>query len=124
MGPDDSFGPATPLTDLNSSFGDVGITVRRDGLEVLFLSNRPGGGGSGAVGLFDFWRSTRASTADPWSPPVFVESLGAPAWALGRIALSFDGRELYFASYRQPSSDGADLPDIWVARREKAGGGR
>jgi hypothetical protein len=122
MRDDDTFGPASPIAELNSPYGDLGITVRRDGLEVFFLSNRPGGGGSGAVNLFDFWRATRASTDDPWSPPVFVESLGKPAWALGRIALSFDGRELYFASYRQPSSNGADLPDIWVARRKKAGG--
>jgi hypothetical protein len=126
MGDDDTFGPATPITELNSPdpFGDVGITVRRDGLEVIFLSNRPGGGGSGAVGLFDFWSATRDSTAEPWSPPVFVRSLGAPAWALGRIALSFDGSELYFASYRQPSTGGTDLPDIWVARREKLAGKR
>jgi len=122
MGEDDTFGPATPIAELNSTSEDAGITVRRDGLEVIFLSKRPGGGGSAAVLLFDFWHSTRDSTSDPWSPPVFVESLGKPAWAMGRIALSFDGRELYFASYRQPSTGGADLPDIWVARREKTGG--
>jgi WD40-like Beta Propeller Repeat len=124
MADDDTFGPATPIAELNGPYGDTGITVRRDGLEVIFLSNRPGGGGSGAVGLFDFWRATRASTADPWPPPAFVEGLGSPAWAQGKIALSFDGRELYFTSYRQPSTGGVDLPDIWVARREKVGGSR
>jgi hypothetical protein len=120
---DDSFGPATPITELSSTdpYGEQGITVRRDGLEVFFLSNRPGGGGSNLVNpnLVDFWRATRASTEDPWSPPVFVKNLGAPALAMGRIALSFDGRELYFASWRQPSIDGKGQPDIWVARREK-----
>jgi hypothetical protein len=89
---------------------------------VIFLSKRPGGGGSAAVSLFDFWRATRDSTSDPWSPPVFVESLGKPAWAQGRITLSFDGRELYFTSFRQPSIDGKDQADLWVARREKTGG--
>lgn len=122
MSDDDTFGLATPITELNSPQGDVGITVRRDGLEVFFLSSRPGGGGSGKIGLWDFWRATRSSTEEPWSQPVFVPSLGNPAWAQGKISLSFDGRELYFTSYRQPSIDGKDQADIWVARREKLGG--
>jgi hypothetical protein len=122
MNDDDTFGPATPIAELNSPFDDAGITVSRDGLEVIFLSKRPGGGDSALQNLFDFWRSTRASTEDLWSAPVFVESLGKPAWAQGKISLSFDGRELYFTSWNQPSTGGTDRPDIWVARREKARG--
>jgi hypothetical protein len=117
MRPDGTFGPATPLSDLNDVRGsDLGISVRRDGLEVFFLSNRPGG--SGVPGSMDFWTSTRDSLESPWSPPVFVSSLGNPAVAQGRIGLSFDGRELYFTSNR-PGTIG--LMDIWVARREKLG---
>ncbi len=67
----------------------------------------------------DFWRATRASTKDQWSKPEFVPGLGNPAWAQGRIALSFDGRELYFTSWNEPSVGWADL---WVAKREKVGG--
>ncbi len=110
MRPDDTFGPASPLPALNSASTDLGITVRRDGLEVFFLSNRPGG--SGASGSMDFWKSTRDNLDAPWSPPVFVPSLGNPAWAQGRITLSFDGRELYFASSRSGDFD------LWVAKRE------
>ena len=109
MRDDGTFGPATPITELNSSYADQGITVRRDGLEVFFLSNR-----SGAHMLPDFWRATRRSTEDPWSEPEYVSSLN-PANAQGRIALSFDGLEIYFTSWNQPSYG---APDLWVARRE------
>jgi hypothetical protein len=113
---DNTFGPPTPITELNSSYWDAGVTVRRDGLEVFILSNRPGGS---ETGYLDFWRATRESTADPWSEPVFVKSLGNPAYAQGRIALSFDGRELYFTSARAGGCGGADL---YVAKRVKLEG--
>jgi hypothetical protein len=111
---DDSFGPATKVAELNSLEWDIAPTVRRDGLEVIFGSNRPGG--SGNPNSLDFWRATRASTADPWSNPVFVVSLGNPAFMGGRIALSFDGRQLYFASARSGNWD------LYVATREKLRG--
>jgi hypothetical protein len=111
---DGTFGPASPVAELNSAMSEYGgATVRRDGLEVIFLSNRRG------TGSVDFFTATRESTAEPWSPPVFVPSLGDPALAQGRIALSFDGRELYFTSRRAPSYGAADL---WVARRGKVRG--
>ena len=115
---DDTFGPAVPVYELNSGspYGDVGITVRRDGLEVFLLSNRPYGG---ATAAWNFWRATRASTRDGWSDPVFVPSLGNPALAQGRIALSFDGSELYFTSTR---GGGYGRQDLWVARREQLRG--
>ncbi len=109
MRDDDTFGPATPIAELNSAASDQGITVRRDGLEVFFLSDR----GNAPMSL-DFWKATRKSTDDPWSEPVRVDSLN-PASAQGHIALSFDGRELYFTSWNLPSYGSADL---WVARRE------
>ena len=113
MRDDDTFEPATPIIELNSEYTDQGITVRRDGLEVFFLSNRGGEHTS-----MDFWRATRASTEDPWSEIVSVPSLGNPAYAQGRIALSFDGRELYFTSSRP---DGVDR-ELWVAKRERVRG--
>ena len=102
---DGSFGPATPIAELNSPAMEHSVTVRRDGLEVIFGSTRN-------TGQLRFWTATRASTSDPWSPPVPVTSL--PAGGSGRYALSFDGRELYFAA----PNPGTGL-DIWVARREK-----
>ncbi len=119
MSDDDTFGPATPITELNSEYGDQGITVRRDGLEVIFLSARPYAGKVASMTNLEFWTATRESTKDPWSVPIPVPSLGSPASAQGRITLSFDGREIYFTSWNEPTTGNADL---WVAKREKVGG--
>jgi hypothetical protein len=113
---DGSFGPATPVAELNTYDFDGSTIVRRDGREIIFGSTRPGG--SGVKYSTDFWTATRASTAEPWSAPVFVPSLGSPAWMQGRIALSFDGRELYFTSSRP---GGIGRTDLWVATRERTG---
>lgn len=112
MRDDDTFGPATPIVELNGPGWDQGVTVRRDGLEVIFLSDR------GNPESMDFWKATRTTTAGPWSVPVFVPSLGNPAYAQGRIALSFDARELYFTSWWPDLMN----TDLWVARREKLQG--
>jgi hypothetical protein len=118
MGEDGTFASATPVAELNSHDYDMSTTVRRDGLEVIFGSDRPGG--SGNRYSMDFWTATRATTSDPWSEPVFVPSLGSPAWMGGRIALSYDGCELYFTSFR---AGGYGSADLWVAKREKLGDG-
>lgn len=116
--PDGTFEPGVPVHELNvaNPYGDLGITVRRDGLEVFFLSTRPYGGN---VVAWNFWTATRTSTRETWSDPVFVPSLGDPAYGNGRITLSFDGRELYFAS---PRAGGLGGTDLWVARREQVRG--
>jgi hypothetical protein len=116
MGEDGKFGPASLVPELMGPF-EQGVTVRRDGLEVIFLSYRPESGGS--YEWPDFWAATRTSTAHPWSAPVLVPSLGSPSLAQGKISLSFDGRELYFTSFRPVAFGSADL---WVARREKLQG--
>jgi hypothetical protein len=117
LGSDDTFGPATLIEELAAPAGyyDQGITVRRDGLEAIFLSDRPTEPATPYDGL-KFWAATRSSTDEPWSPPVLVHSLGlSPGfYAQGKISLSFDGRELYFTSY----APGVLWPDIWVATRE------
>lgn len=116
MSDDGTFGPSTAISELNTASSEGGITVRRDGLEAFFVSNRPGSDG----GDPDFWTVTRTSTADPWSNPVWVSSLWNTAWPQGRIALSFDGSELYFTAW----VDVADGPgyDIYVAKRERVHG--
>lgn len=112
---DGTFGPAMLAEGLNSSFRDSGPTIRRDGLEIFFVSERPGG-----VSAVDIWVSTRASTSDAWSTPV---NLGAPINGTGNDAgpaLSLDGKSLYFHSSRPESVGGFDL---WVVTREKLHGG-
>jgi len=106
---DGTFGPATPLVELNSPALDHSVAVRRDGLEIIFGSSRGG--------PFRFWTSTRASNSDSWSEPVLVMSL--PVGCAGRYAMSFDGRELYCSGVLPgtPGSNGGI--DIWVVRRER-----
>jgi hypothetical protein len=102
-----------PVAELNTEFEDEQPAIRRDGLEMFFVSNRhdPGTGclGPGALGKSDIYVSTRASTSDPWGPPV---NLGTPintAGAEGRPAISFDGTRLYFFSDGRGGSGSTDL---------------
>jgi len=112
------FSPAVLVSELSTCFEDEQPAIRRDGLELFFVSNRPGGFGAG-----DIWVSTRPSTSDPWSPPVNVGPLINTARIEGRPALSFDGLSLYFFSDGHGCSDGQDcLPgdtDLLVSTREK-----
>jgi len=88
---DGSFGAPTLVAELNSSASDFMPNVRKDGLEIVFNSNRAGG-----FGGQDVYTSTRASTADPWSTPV---NLGAAVNTAGnetRSSLSWDGERLHF----------------------------
>ncbi len=86
---DGSFGPAQPVTELNTSNGDAMPNVRKDGLEIVFTSNRPDG-----AGLFDIWSATRASVFDPWSAPVNVTAVNTAA-SETRPTLSWDAHRLY-----------------------------
>lgn len=101
------------MSDLTPSVNDARATIRGDGREVVFYSNRPGG-----FGQSDLWSSTRRSVHDPWSTP---ENLG-PVMNTSSIetqpSLSPDGRTLLFSSNR-PGSLGAN--DIWISTRTPSG---
>jgi Tol biopolymer transport system component len=115
--PDGTFGAPMLAEGLNSSFRDSGPAIRRDGLEIFFVSERPGG-----VSAVDIWVSTRASISDPWSTPV---NLGEPINGTGNDAgpaLSFDGKSLYFHSSRPGNVGGLQFFDLLVATREKLKG--
>jgi WD40-like Beta Propeller Repeat len=107
--PDETFGPATRVTELSTPFADRQPAIRRDGLEMFIASTRPGG--SGGV---DLWSSTRATTSDPWSAPVNLGSAVNTSSTDARPALSFDGTTLYFQSNR-PGGLGA--LDLYVTKR-------
>jgi hypothetical protein len=107
-----TFSLAMPIPELNSPEGEHSVTVRRDGLEVILVSNRGG--------ALKFWTATRATTSDPWSTPVKISPpLPSSPKLGGRIALSWDGRELYFSANLPGFQAGGSDNDIWVARREK-----
>jgi Tol biopolymer transport system component len=121
-GPDDAAGMPTfntpaPVVELNTASNEQQPAMRRDGLEVIFASDRPGG-----YGALDLWVATRASTSDPWSTP---ENLG-PAVNSGaadqRPALSWNGTELYFGSTRartQPDGTVRTDQDLYLSTRTK-----
>lgn len=117
LGDDETFGPATPVAELNTSFDDQGPAVSRDGLELIFPSDRPG-----TLGDLDLWRSTRRSLSDPWSVP---ENMGPGVnseFIEGAPELSFDGTTLFFHSPFREGNVGGPFFDIWYVSRARATG--
>lgn len=89
---DGTFTRATAVAELNTdTFVDQMPNVRKDGLEMVFASNRPGG-----VGGQDIYTSKRARTTDPWSAPVKLGTNVNTAGNETRPSLSWDGRRLHF----------------------------
>ena len=102
---DDVFGPAVLTRELNSPSTDRRPVIRRDGLEMILESNRPGSVG----GSSDLWVTTRATTSDVWSTPVNLGPVVNSASVESRPAFSSDGTELYFNSNRTGTVGGQDL---------------
>ena len=105
-------GPAVLVSELSlAGINDVAPTLRADGREIIFQSNRPGGVGARA----DLWTSTRQSVHEPWSAPENVGTLVNTSAAELQPSLSFDGRTLLFASDRSGSLGN----DIWMSTRTR-----
>ncbi len=105
--PDGSFARATLVSELNSPSADFMPNVSRDGLEIVFNSNRPGG-----FGGQDVYTSSRASTSGAWSAPVNVGANVNTAGNETRSSLSGDGERLHFGRDGQ----------IYVSTRTKVTG--
>src|SRR5437867_1541736 len=88
---------------------DAAATVRTDGREILFGSNRING-----LGGLDLWIATRPSVQDAWSPPENLAPLNSGANDQ-QPSLSSDGRTLFFASDRSGNLD------IWMSTRTPSG---
>jgi hypothetical protein len=117
LGADGTFGPAELVRELSTSFNDQGPTLSRDGLELIFPSDRPG-----TLGDLDLWRSTRRSLSDPWSTP---ENLGPginSEFIDGAPELSFDGTTLFFHSPFREGNVGGTFFDIWYVSRSRISG--
>jgi hypothetical protein len=111
---DGSFGPATAVAELNdASANDIQPNVRKDGLEVVFSSNR-----SGTLGGQDIWAATRASAGDAWSAPVNLGSGVNTAAGETRPSLSWDALTLLFG--RAPGPEGSG--DVYVSTRTHLAG--
>jgi hypothetical protein len=101
---DGSFAPAVAVAELNTAAHDFMPNIRKDGLEMVFNSNRAGG-----FGGQDVYVSTRASTSQPWSTPVNLGPNVNTAGNETRSSLSWDGSRLHFGR------DG----DIYVSTRSR-----
>jgi hypothetical protein len=112
---DASFGPASPVVELNSAANDIQPNVRKDGLEVVFSSNHAY---PGAQGGQDVYVSTRPSVDAPWSVPVNLGTAVNTSAGETRPSLSWDARTLLFG--RAPGPEG--MSDIYVATRDKLTG--
>ena len=86
---DGSFGPGTPVAELNTVTDDAMPNVRKDGLEIVFTSTR-----APSAGAFDIWTATRSSVREPWSAPVSVTAVNTTG-AETRPSLSWDATRLY-----------------------------
>ena len=108
------FGLPSPVTELNTNSTDYQPALSKDGLELFFVSNRPGG-----LGNVDLWGSTREDTRDPWSAPVNLGKVVNSIAADFHPTLSFDRTTLIFASER---TGGVGSGDLWMSTRSKVRG--
>lgn len=99
-----TFSAPAVVAEINTTASDVMPTIRADGLELYLTSTR-----TGALGSSDIWRSTRATTAEPWSAPMHVEGPVNSTAGEQRGHTFGDATELYFFSGRPGGVGGTDL---------------
>jgi hypothetical protein len=107
---DGSFGPAVLVFELSGLGNTRRPSIRHDGLEIFFGSERPG-----IPNSQDLWVATRETVFDAWSEPI---NLGSPLNSVlvdVQPYVSSDGETLYFASNR-PSGGPTD---IYMSTRTK-----
>lgn len=110
--PDGTFGPGTPVVELNNpGANERGLSIRFDGLEVFFMSTRVGGSGAQ-----DLWTSKRSTVFDPWSVPENLGIVVNSAAGDFNPFITSDRETLYFNSDRAGGSGGQDL---YVTTRTK-----
>ena len=111
------FEPAINVFELNSPSAEMCLWMRDDGLELLFISNRPNL--TGDLRFNDLYTATRDSIYDPWSTPIKLgPSINAEGYQDVNPSLSFDGRTLMLAS-RRPWGIGEGIFDIYMTTRRR-----
>lgn len=106
------WGPPQNLVQLNSTGADYEPNLSYDGLELYFVSTRPGG-----IGPSDIYRSQRPAVGAPWGPP---QNIGSPVNQAGVFNddpfLAQNGLRMFYTS-----SLGAGGADIYVTQRPAIG---
>jgi hypothetical protein len=112
LGDDGRFAAPTIVTELSTPSDDRMPNVSKDGLEIVFSSNRASwGGGELPSGGQDVYTSHRESVTHLWSDPLNVAAVNT-AGSETRASMSRDGTRLYFGR------DG----DVYVSSRDKLNG--
>ena len=109
--PDGSLSPANLVTELSSPASDSAASVRFDGLEVVFSSNRPG-----SFGGLDLWVALRETVFHRWSTPTNLGPLVNSVEDDQNPYIAEDRETLYFASNRP---GGFGQLDLYVTTRTK-----
>lgn len=109
--PNGTFGPASLVPELSSPGLDQRPSIRFDGLEMFFFSDRPGG-----FGAVDLWTATRDTSLDVWSAPTNLGAIVNSVAGDFQPHIASDRETLYFGSVRP---GGLGSQDIWVTRRTK-----
>jgi hypothetical protein len=101
---------------VNSPYNDQHATLSKDGLELVFSSDRPGG-----LGEFDLWVSTRACglASCTWGEPANLGPIVNSAYRELAPNLSTDGHWLLFHSKRPGGCEGDAAPgaDLYASHR-------
>ena len=119
--PDGTFGNARPVPELNSPQGDQRPSIRFDGLEIFFYSNRPGSTvDANGNPTTDIWVATRKDVRDAWDAPVNLGSVVNTGVAEFNPHISGDGLTLYFVSTSR--LDGCGGFDIYMTTRTRLKG--
>jgi Tol biopolymer transport system component len=115
------FGPAEPAAGgINGPLSDARPNVRKDGLEIVFDSNRQANGNQ------DVWTARRESTSAPWGQPRHLTQVSSPVANDTRASLSWDGSILLVGSARPADANGRPgegMADIYVSVRSMVPGG-
>ena len=109
---DGTFDPPTSVSELNSSGTEERTWISRDGLEIMFSSNRLIPTTNQAIFV-----STRKKSSKGWDEPLHIENLNTSG-SNAQPALSADGTLLFFVSNR---TGGSGLGDIYSTTRVPIG---
>ena len=108
---DGSFGAAVLVPELSSLGKPRRPSIRHDGREIFFNSNRPG-----SINTFDLWVATRETVFDAWSEPINLGSTLNSGPLDVQPYISSDRETLFFASTR-PGGFGST--DLYMSTRTK-----
>jgi len=100
---DADFGAASPVSELNTNMGELGVTLTEDALMIVFER---------ATTLGDLLVATRSTPTDPFGPAMPIAELDTALNTENEPSLSADGTRIVFSSAR-----GTTMLDIYEATR-------